>query len=492
MRWGVVILMAIVGLVHAQNVGIGIATPQAKVHIQAPATYTQPLLQVDNTTAAAPFLLVTNAGNVGIQLSAPTQALDVNGNVQFSGALMPGGNAGVAGQVLVSQGAGVAPVWKDVLGSGTAIASICTTAQTNYVQKWTGTELCNTIIQDDGAGVGVNAAPQTNVILYAYRPSTAYGAGYATIYGYRAGTSGSSNGGSSWSTYGIDAAIKGYSLWGNRYSAGVAGFSFLDYDTSAAVIGAKYNGSIFTGLAYRDEGGKEYAIFSYGNLRAEHPNHPNTCFFYTTDSVLNVGSCNADNFQDGNSYTLGGWSTIVDYVADFDRGSSRGTAVGVGSIEYFIDGEASMFVNYGFSPIGDNAHSLGQSGHRWSAVWAANGTIQTSDEREKNILGQPSYGLNEILQIQPILFQWKNSRDDRTYIGLSAQQLMNIVPEAVITHEWVPVSENPVRYEKRPVKALGIQYSALIPVLINAIKEQQEQIKALEQEIETLKRQLNH
>ncbi|GIV23255.1 MAG: hypothetical protein KatS3mg025_0914 [Bacteroidia bacterium] len=56
--------------------------------------------------------VVTPAGNIGIGTTAPTQRLDVNGNVQFSGALMPGGIPGTAGQVLVSQGATTPPIWR--------------------------------------------------------------------------------------------------------------------------------------------------------------------------------------------------------------------------------------------------------------------------------------------------------------------------------------------------------------------------------------------
>ncbi|MCF8423658.1 MAG: hypothetical protein K9H41_04880 [Bacteroidia bacterium] len=54
---------------------------------------------------------ISNAGNVGINNNAPTQPLDVTGNVQFSGALMPGGSAGTSGQVLTSAGAGAVPTW---------------------------------------------------------------------------------------------------------------------------------------------------------------------------------------------------------------------------------------------------------------------------------------------------------------------------------------------------------------------------------------------
>jgi hypothetical protein len=59
---------------------------------------------------------VATGQNVGIGISTPLQKLHVNGNLRFDGALMPNGNPGTAGQVLISQGAGVAPIWGPVGG----------------------------------------------------------------------------------------------------------------------------------------------------------------------------------------------------------------------------------------------------------------------------------------------------------------------------------------------------------------------------------------
>ena len=57
-------------------------------------------------------MVITSSNNVGIGTTTPSEKLDVAGNVKFSGALMPNGNAGTSGQILTSQGPGQPPVWQ--------------------------------------------------------------------------------------------------------------------------------------------------------------------------------------------------------------------------------------------------------------------------------------------------------------------------------------------------------------------------------------------
>lgn len=59
-------------------------------------------------------------------------------------------------------------------------------------------------------------------------------------------------------------------------------------------------------------------------------------------------------------------------------------------------------------PRNDNTISLGASGKRFSEVWAVNGTIQTSDARDKDVLDRFD-GLKAaaaIDAIEPVLFHW--------------------------------------------------------------------------------------
>lgn len=59
--------------------------------------------------------LFNNGDNIGIGTATPTEKLDINGSVKFSGALKPNGSAGNAGQVLMSGGAGAPPTWGSAL-----------------------------------------------------------------------------------------------------------------------------------------------------------------------------------------------------------------------------------------------------------------------------------------------------------------------------------------------------------------------------------------
>jgi hypothetical protein len=60
-------------------------------------------------------------------------------------------------------------------------------------------------------------------------------------------------------------------------------------------------------------------------------------------------------------------------------------------------------------PFADNTYSCGKSGARWSAIWSANGTIQTSDERDKTIVERfaSMQAVAIIDAVQPIKFRWK-------------------------------------------------------------------------------------
>ncbi len=64
---------------------------------------------ITNNTERISVMSVT--GNVGIGQPVPSAKLDVAGNIQFATDLKPAGLSGTTGDLLISQGAGVAPLW---------------------------------------------------------------------------------------------------------------------------------------------------------------------------------------------------------------------------------------------------------------------------------------------------------------------------------------------------------------------------------------------
>jgi len=113
------------------------------------------------------------------------------------------------------------------------------------------------------------------------------------------------------------------------------------------------------------------------------------------------------------------------------------------------------------------------------------GTLtQNSDRRLKKNITDLQYGLTEILQLQPKIYNWKNREQKKKSLGLIAQEVQPIIKEIV-------------NVQDNEEKTLGISYTQLIPILINAIKEQQEiienqnvQYSSLDQENELIKQRL--
>ncbi len=139
----------------------------------------------------------------------------------------------------------------------------------------------------------------------------------------------------------------------------------------------------------------------------------------------------------------------------------------------------------------DNLYYSGSSFKRWIAVYATNGTIQTSDARMKKDIKDLPYGLNEVMKLQPIIYKWKDEKmGDDNNLGFVAQDLQQVVKEVVVDHT---TRFNPETQKMETTKndVLGVKYSELIPVLVKAIQEQQEQITTLKNENASMQDCLN-
>lgn len=141
-----------------------------------------------------------------------------------------------------------------------------------------------------------------------------------------------------------------------------------------------------------------------------------------------------------------------------------------------------------FIPMNDATQSLGQAANRWNTLFASNGTINTSDAREKKNIQNLNYGLPALMQLRPVRFEWKKDDGSGIKLGLIAQELQQVIPEVVRDWDWEEDEQGNRRKVTSPI--LGVYYSDLIPVLIKATQEQQSVIEQQKQQIDLLKQQL--
>lgn len=74
---------------------------------------------------------------------------------------------------------------------------------------------------------------------------------------------------------------------------------------------------------------------------------------------------------------------------------------------FHANSNLQMDANGNFFPVTDNIVSCGGSGARWSAIWSANGTIQTSDPRTKTDIEDSALGLEFINKLRPVSYKFK-------------------------------------------------------------------------------------
>ena len=74
---------------------------------------------------------------------------------------------------------------------------------------------------------------------------------------------------------------------------------------------------------------------------------------------------------------------------------------------YHTNSNLQIDANGNFSPLTDNVVACGKDGLRWSAIWAANGTIQTSDPRTKTDVEDSALGLEFINKLRPVSYKFK-------------------------------------------------------------------------------------
>lgn len=144
-------------------------------------------------------------------------------------------------------------------------------------------------------------------------------------------------------------------------------------------------------------------------------------------------------------------------------------------------------------PNSDNDLYMGLANNRWKAVYAANGTIQTSDIKAKDILGTIDYAEDLIMGLEPVDFMWKDGDHRRKRMGFKAQQSAQLCKElnqnlAFVTATYKEDDDLPYYGEDVDDELLnwGMVKEELIAPLVKVVQNQQKEIQKLKTQVQNL------
>lgn len=204
-----------------------------------------------------------------------------------------------------------------------------------------------------------------------------------------------------------------------------------------------------------------------------------------------VGTCErgldlrATNVTSGHAVLLRtgtylGWSPDTTYSGSA-AGGMRSDASSFGMFQIFADyktawqdksGHSFLIIEQdqtSVSPGGDGSITLGRAQLRWSTVFAVTGSINTSDERQKDVLGAPDDALLDAIgEIEPLIYQFKASvaekgdRGARLHAGIVAQAL-----QAALIKQGLEPWKYALWCEDPDVEQVVEEYTEQEPVLVD-------------------------
>jgi hypothetical protein len=217
----------------------------------------------------------------------------------------------------------------------------------------------------------------------------------------------------------------------------------------------------------------------------------NTAVGYQAGFSLTTGE---QNIAVGNEALLNATTCLRNVCV----GDSAGRNVTTGRGNTFIGGEAGYFcttgagntlinpqTDGGYSPAfeitSENNRFVAGSSSVTNAYVKVAWTV-TSDARDKTSIEAVPHGLSFVNQLNPVSYRWKTSRENETPTG---NKRYGFLAQDILALE----GDNPVIIDNEKPDHLKYQGEALVPVLVNAIKELSAQVTALQAEFNALKGQ---
>ena len=430
-------------------------------------------------TSVAQYNLALNpiGGNVGIGTSSPSDKFHVKGTGS-TGIVTE--RSGTSSAALIADSSGTALYSQESYGSTTAVP----------FRIYTGT---SERMRIDGSGnVGIGQTPTnrfdvnsgTNIVVSKFQSSLG-GAGNRAI--IQLGASGNSQSGLQFIQCGSSSSIEG--------------------GANAATIENTENAPLIFGTNNTEK----MRIDSSGNLLVGTATHRNYSGG-TTEITLGTDSAGSTT---GGAITFASGNGLLGYLGGQESSTTLGTYTAT-HLQFNTNNTERMRINSSgrlliggtadrgahvcvggdsntarVIPMTDNVGYVGEAAFRWQAIYAVNGSIQTSDEREKTEIKKTTLGLDFIKDLKPVSYKWidgkqqNKGKDEREHQGLIAQQVAETVEKHGIDKNNFGGLD--IQKTEKYDDFHGMSYDQFVAPLIKAIQEQQAQIEALQSEINELK-----
>ena len=162
--------------------------------------------------------------------------------------------------------------------------------------------------------------------------------------------------------------------------------------------------------------------------------------------------------------------------------------------------DTQVVVGYDVTSQGNSTFTTGKAGSWVKLTFGSTTVSSSSDVRLKENIQDSTAGLSFIKDLRPVTFEWKKAKDiPEDFRGYDAESEEPIIGEGGVHHGFIAQEVKTAIDSHDEIKDAfdmwsenheGVQQlgeSALIPVLVKAMQEQQEMIEALQAEVAALK-----
>lgn len=144
-----------------------------------------------------------------------------------------------------------------------------------------------------------------------------------------------------------------------------------------------------------------------------------------------------------------------------------------------------------FMPVADNSYTLGYSGYRWKQIYAAAGSISTSDRNaKKDITELDNQSYDFVMGLKPSRYRFIENDSNRIHYGLIAQDVEELLGNlGIATSDFAGFVKSPkVQVDESTRKETvidgeyeyGLRYEEFIAPIIKVLQMQDKKIKNLD------------